>query len=350
MKTKILTFLTLILSIHILSAQGPYISDTNASLHDISDSAKKINKSHNIIDPQYWEFSGGSKYFVNESSKTFQFALKNFKYPSVSKIGGIDFQQTLITDKKITISYNPNSDDGRRLQLIINGKIYSPYLADWQLKPIALFANDSEYTSILTYYGSHFEAYDGEFLYHEALHNTLLGVRLFQADITLFSHWFDYNTLPTYNGKEILGVGEILPNNSNEKIIDSLNSFAYDYNEYGLSWTITDYNLDITLNTNLSNENIFSDTKPYFHFWKTEVRYVWSEELKEQLDALHNNYKKEIEKYFTDNQIEYPEKYSEDDKTFFKAPSYFSIKKISDIEYNYESSYREILNLSLIHI
>jgi len=121
-----------------------------------------------------------------------------------------------------SIVYVSENKDGQRLRVTIKRpgeeyRIFNMEIYDWQLVPIANFSKSNE-GSAMTLFGT---LEDGDFAnevmqkkgriinYHETLDNTLLGLRLMQADIMLF----DQNAvdLPKQGGSYVLGAGESVP-------------------------------------------------------------------------------------------------------------------------------------------
>ncbi|MBN9521104.1 hypothetical protein J0H58_21725 [bacterium] len=120
------------------------------------------------------------------------------------------------------IEYIPGNEDGQRLRLTLsdrNGEArqVSPKLYDWQLGPIARYADDAEHDSLVTYRG--IEPKKGfKFQYHSAIQGNLLGMRLWHADFLLFMPQLAILDagrvdLPTdeTTGEYIFGAGESVP-------------------------------------------------------------------------------------------------------------------------------------------
>ncbi len=115
----------------------------------------------------------------------------------LQKTGGIVFERTArpaeeLSGKRIGIAYLPNQEDGKRLKIRIGDKAYILPIHDWQLIPIARFA-DSDTTAVI----STTEASPNKIRTHPAFQNTLLGLRLFQAD-ALFDAPASAWNLPRY--------------------------------------------------------------------------------------------------------------------------------------------------------
>jgi len=199
----------------------------------------------------------------------------------VSGVGGVVFDAVASPNENITLDnlqmdYLPEEADGKRLVLNINGQNIETHIYDWQLIPIAKYA-DSKYYSVFTLFGD----LDDENLqdslveqgyrilnYHPAFENTLMGLRLFELDILIIS---DISVdLPEIDGKYILGKGEIPPKIF-ENTLGALKaqSFLQDsvqnvFGEYR-SYIINDYQRDIRFNIENSKLNITGE--PYYYLW-----------------------------------------------------------------------------------
>jgi len=73
----------------------------------------------------------------------------------VGKVGGVAFDQVAQPDEDLSVNdlslyYRPALPDGKRLQLVVNGQLIYAHIYDWQLIPIAKFA-DSPYFSYLVH-------------------------------------------------------------------------------------------------------------------------------------------------------------------------------------------------------
>lgn len=274
------------------NVSGPYYEENITSLHLI-----KLNQNYNlntiplirgVFDPILLEFST-QKFKTGLQTYPLAYTSHSLSYKSVSRLGGINFEQTLQTNQKVSITYKANKPDGERLEVTIDNKQYTPKLYDWQLKPIADFTN-SENTAILTAFGKKIDSTQPSIIYHKAFINTLLGVRLFQADY-IPVNINEYTTLPKYNGNVILGAGEqeITEHYFNEKrLMSSILNKLKNNN----SWIITDNKTTITLNTSPSDNNLFGEAKPYFYFW--EKGYPWNQNTVEQINAINENYLNEL--------------------------------------------------------
>jgi hypothetical protein len=143
-------------------------------------------------------------------------------------VGGVVFEAKAelapgFRTRQLDIHYDHSQPDGRRLGVTIDGgKLVAP-IYDWQLVPIARFA-DSEHTAAFSLFGRPEDLGDekaasdvggngGVILkYHEAFKDTLVGLRLFQLDILI--GFEDATDLPGYRGYYMLGRGETVPDHA----------------------------------------------------------------------------------------------------------------------------------------
>jgi hypothetical protein len=121
-----------------------------------------------------------------------------FSYTVASGVGGVLFQATALpagnaVNQPLSVRYDPAREDGQRLVVTIGTSEIVPLLYDWQLIPIARYA-DSEYNACITLLGrpSFLEILTGgsRDMYlevHPAFSNTLIGFNLFLIDAMLIS-------------------------------------------------------------------------------------------------------------------------------------------------------------------
>jgi hypothetical protein len=100
----------------------------------------------------------------------------------VSKVGGVAFEVIATPEKslknnKVDLSYDRSKPDGKRLAVSLGGKIYHPYLPDWELVPIANYAN-SKYNAVVSLFGKGSNPQKGirNIIYHPALKDTLIEI------------------------------------------------------------------------------------------------------------------------------------------------------------------------------
>ncbi len=143
----------------------------------------------------------------------------------LSSVGGVAFDGVATGERGlrvVALRYNAARPDGQRLEVTVQAEGSSPQavtaaIYDWQLVPIARFA-DSQTFQCFTLFGRLQDQNDeqvrrarGEELlnYHSAFADTLLGLRLMQADLLIIRP--DACDLPKENGSYYLGAGETAP-------------------------------------------------------------------------------------------------------------------------------------------
>lgn len=197
-------------------------------------------------------------------------------------VGGISFDKTATTASgfsinDLAISYNQSKPDGSRMVLTINGNDVNYCLYDWQMIPIARYA-ESEFTACFTYFGSLEDKNcedvvlnnGGHILnYHPAFSNTLLGWRLADMDMLIL---YDFTTdLPKVNGNYVLGAGEQVPDvyANRDGAYDFYNYLVSVENDLGYtfrSYVITDYSQNLEMN--ISNDSLLISGYPYYYAWR----------------------------------------------------------------------------------
>lgn len=213
-------------------------------------------------------------------------SLKSYSF--VGKVGGIAFGEVAVFDKnnglqKIKLSYDEQKPDGQRLRVHIANKPHQMTVYDWMLVPIAKYAN-SEHNACISLFGENTTNEYYDIVYHPALKDTLLGMRLLQADILLFDiseMW----RLPKLNGRTILGKGEIEPEildiKSALRIQNILNGGRFQ------SWVLTDVGVNVRIQ--LENDQLKLMGDPYYYFWISNIRGFHS--LRNQRIAQANKFR-----------------------------------------------------------
>lgn len=186
----------------------------------------------------------------------------------LSSVGGVAFRQVVEVDPSIagrplTVEYLPGLPDGRRLAIRIGQETYRPYLADWQLVPIARYA-DSDAQAAVSLFGPASNDEYHHAVYHPAFINSLLGLRLLHADVLLIDLQ-EFSQLPVLAGRTVLGIGEIAPgvptNDTYVTVSRALNSSSF------TSWVLTDD--DETVSLSVVADTLRLTGEPYYHFWVT---------------------------------------------------------------------------------
>ena len=197
----------------------------------------------------------------------------------VSHIGGVAFDKVAIPADSLHIAnfgfgYDASQPDGHRLSVSINGHAAYGDIPDWELIPIAKYAN-SPVTGCFTLFGQlensmledSMRDKGGRILnYHPALENTLLGLRLFQLDILIVYPELTVD-LPKDGGKYLLGLGEQTPDtNAGGQGFQLFDSALNSVNEQYQSYLICDTNR--TIQFGVAGDSLRIDGEPYVYFFK----------------------------------------------------------------------------------
>lgn len=214
----------------------------------------------------------------------------------VRAIGGIAFDGVAVGKDGLSISalaYAANADDGSRLIVTVENPagISTSAVADlpdWQLVPIAKFAA-SDNPSCMTLFGDLNNKFEqllrksrGQRIlnYHEAFQDTLLGLRLMQADILIFEP--NACDLPADNGIYLLGTGENPPDvPRNSAAFESIHTLQTLLSERD-GGPYTSYVIcDVEQSTEFSVEdgNLVVSGQPYWHCWRQD-----NERMREIID------------------------------------------------------------------
>ena len=169
-------------------------------------------------------------------------------YSFVGGVGGVAFGALAFAESgsspgKIDLTYNSQESDGKRLLIQIDKKLYHAPIYDWMLIPIARYA-DSQYNACVSLFGPRATKEIYDIIYHPALVNTLLGIRLLHADIL----FFDVNQtwqLPKYEGTVILGKGEVASQKLDYNSARSIQSVMR--KEMFQSWLLTDVGIPVRI-------------------------------------------------------------------------------------------------------
>jgi hypothetical protein len=197
----------------------------------------------------------------------------------VGRIGGVAFDGVAAPANDLNISslelaYSAASTDGQRMSLSINRQSVDTDIYDWQLIPIAKFA-DSDNPSCVTLFGrlnnpdleGLYAMIGGRFVnYHPSFNNTLLGLRLFQLDDLIIDKWA--YELPTEKGQYLLGAGESAPGKEKEVGWKKFSEYR-DRNEAlfesAISYLICDRDQPVRFDTRDGKLDLTGE--PFYSFW-----------------------------------------------------------------------------------
>jgi hypothetical protein len=203
-----------------------------------------------------------------------------FSYDVASTIGGVLFQATAIpagnaVNQTVSLRYNPALEDGRRLTVTIGNVGISPVLYDWQIIPVARYA-DSGYTACITLLGERTDAemethtLDSMYLeVHPALSDTLIGFNLFLVDAMLIYPYRMWQITDSFSGT-VRGYHDITPNKTKSalnmvRISSILEEPSYPWHSY----IYTDCETDITYNVT-DGQLVFTGV-PSYRFFRTDA-------------------------------------------------------------------------------
>ncbi len=190
----------------------------------------------------------------------------------VGRVGGVNFEEVArpapaLKGLPVALDYVAGEPDGRRLAVLVDGKAYFPFLPDWQLKPIALFA-DSGLTATVSLFGQGPERDRYYYIrFHPAFRDTLLGMRLLQGliGLTNLGRLWD---LPRWQGRRVMGLGEPLPDEETAmEVARELQTVlaGASFRSWVLTDTGTAPEIRITAEGRLE-----VTAAPYFYFWTVD--------------------------------------------------------------------------------
>jgi hypothetical protein len=204
----------------------------------------------------------------------------------LTRVGGVNIEGVAafnppVATADFAIHYNPANSDGKRLEIKAWGTTYTFNLPDWELKPLALLA-DSNYTADVSLFGDGPDRDHYFYIqYHPALKDTLLGLRILQADMMLIDPK-DLSKAPKWNGRVVLGLGEQLP--SADKSVAAATEIIKMTELYPIqSWVLTDINAQTVVEK--SGTTISINAHPYYYFWtSSENRLHWQYDLLKEFE------------------------------------------------------------------
>ena len=196
-----------------------------------------------------------------------------FALAFASEVGGVNFQavlpfDTALQSEKPKLSYDATAPDGQRLRVTIKGIKYTSPLYDWQLRPIVAYSN-SEYTAIVSLFGPGPDRHEYYYIqYHPAFQDTLLGLRLLQADMFLMDP-LEMRKVSRTEKQPILGPGETIPDEAVSVEAATQLAKLIERKPDG-SWIFTDVDTDVRLRLSAGELFKFAGT-PYYFFWHPQA-------------------------------------------------------------------------------
>ncbi len=263
-------------------------------------------------------------------------------------VGGISFELTAIPENNIKgqaimLMYDSEKSDGYRLQIKLGNKndsVYYSNIPDWQLIPIANYANDSS-NAIFTLAGDVSDiSNETPIRYHPAFKDQLLGLRMFQADLLFTRHGgSDLAYLPRDSATHSLLIAE------NEKEIRLDTTEAY-WNYMNLkeelsescplydSYILTDWGKEV--NFGIIGNEFYISGEPYYLFTnKSENNNKWVYVLKDLLRTMRLS-----APFLNDSAFIVLSKLLEKPKTN-KADVAKICIKLTELSYSYDEPYYE---------
>jgi len=155
----------------------------------------------NFVQPKYYSYAYKTSIVVADLKVTTLPAVGVSKFSFVTAVGagrelptkGVAFANVAkpadgVTVGRIALTYVPQNEDGRRVLVNIDGREYVLPIYDWELRPIAFYANTDFYSCVSLFgqtdTGRTKRDVGAAYLpsFHPALKNTLVGLRLLQMD------------------------------------------------------------------------------------------------------------------------------------------------------------------------
>jgi len=218
-------------------------------------------------------------------------------------VGGVAFGGVAVPRESLqvrSLTYHPDAIDGQRLEVRLefpNGqqKKARAAIPDWQLIPIVRFAN-GDVLACFTLFGQLRDSAQEHTLlsqgakilnYHSAFENTLLGLRLLQADILIL--YPDSIELMSENGRPILGAGEpTIDSAANRDRMLRMQTFRDTLSGGPFqSYLICDYQQDVTFS--VVDDHLELTGRPYWYCWREKVRGVDRAKVQEDANRYANN-------------------------------------------------------------
>jgi hypothetical protein len=197
----------------------------------------------------------------------------------VEAVGGIAFDGIATSTggpiNNLALEYSPTRKDGKRLGLVINNQPIATRIYDWQLIPIAQFADSDSY-SCFTLFGDLSDPSQQERIlrnggrvlnYHPSFVNTLMGLRLFQLDSLIIN---EYSWDLVKNGRDyVLGAGESVPNiELNRRALIAFWRGHPELNGGYQSYVISDNRRQTLFNT--TPDELQLQGEPSYYFWRMD--------------------------------------------------------------------------------
>lgn len=192
-------------------------------------------------------------------------ALRSFRF--VGRVGGVNFEGIVDLSgvSTVDIDYVATNPDGRRAIVNIDGAKFTIPLYDWQLKPIAEYA-DSPYTAVVSIFGQGPNLEKFRYIdYHPAFEDTHIGMRLLQADILLMDP-ITFSEAPSEDGKKVYMAGEARERSLQARLSTALLIHEFLSTDKFQAWVLTDTDVEPVFDE--ENGVLKVDLTPYYYFWR----------------------------------------------------------------------------------
>ncbi len=199
-------------------------------------------------------------------------------YGFVSRVGGVAFAQVArpaetFPEGRIRLRYRKDAPDASHLSVQTGeGDPFNAPIPDWLLLPIARFA-DSRFDSCVSLFGPKTTATVYDVVYHTAFQDTLLGVRLLQADMLLFNLAETWR-LPALGSSIPLGFGETAPTALDRDAATRIQSVVRQATFQ--SWVMTDEGVDVHFDA--TDGTLRLSGEPYYYFWTSDSRDIQAQQ------------------------------------------------------------------------
>ncbi|MBL7798618.1 MAG: hypothetical protein JNJ90_19130 [Saprospiraceae bacterium] len=203
--------------------------------------------------------------------KTFDAPKDLLDYNFLQQVGGVAFQCVAQPGEnfpagRLSCIYNKKKPDGQRLSLVAGKDTLVAELYDWQLVPIAKYA-DSRFQACMSMFGPESAEHAYHIVFHQAFMNTLLGTRLLHCD-ALFFDLFEFWKLPEFGNEQILGAGESVGEMEIAlQAARTLNS-VFNTEAHYQAYVLTDADVDVRIGR--KGQNLTLTGEPYYYFWTSD--------------------------------------------------------------------------------
>ncbi|MEQ1745937.1 MAG: hypothetical protein ABMA02_10950 [Saprospiraceae bacterium] len=203
--------------------------------------------------------------------KTFEAPKDLHDYDFLEKVGGVAFQCVARPDEgfpasRLSFFYNAKKPDGQRFNLIAGKDTLVAALYDWQLVPIANYA-DSRFQACMSMFGPQTTEHTYHLVFHPAFLNTLLGMRLLHCDAQFFD-LSEFWKLPEFGNKLVLGAGESV--GEQETALQAARALHSVFNTEARyqAYVFMDAGEEVRIGRN--GQNLTLSGAPYYYFWTSD--------------------------------------------------------------------------------